>query len=88
MKTLKDMTPKMIMSIIITETKTFISEELLANLYSQCDQNTLMEESPGESVRREELLTMYASLKEALKIIGDINTNTVSTGLCYVIRKW
>ena len=39
-----------------------------------------MEESPGESERREELLKMYASLKEALKIIGDINTSTVSTG--------
>ena len=30
MKTLKDMTPKMIMGIIVNETKTFISEELLA----------------------------------------------------------
>ena len=50
------------------------------SLYAQCDQSQLMEESPGESERREELLKMYASLKEALKIIGDINTNTVSTG--------
>ena len=40
-----------------------------------------MEESPGESERREELLKMYASLKEALKIIGDINTSTTSTGI-------
>ena len=39
-----------------------------------------MEESPGEAERREELLKMYASLKEALKIIGDINTSTVSSG--------
>ena len=30
MKTLKDMTPKMIMSIIINETKEFIANELLA----------------------------------------------------------
>ena len=37
-----------------------------------------MEESSGESARREELLTMYHSLKEALKIIGDINVSTVA----------
>ena len=37
-----------------------------------------MEESNSEAERREELLRMYHSLKEALKIIGDINVNTVS----------
>ena len=30
MKTLKDMTPKMIMAMLINDTKQFISEELLA----------------------------------------------------------
>jgi len=39
-----------------------------------------MEESPGEAERREDLLKMYKSLKDALKIIGDINTNTVASG--------
>ena len=39
----------------------------------------LMEESSSEAERREELLRMYQSLKEALKIIGDINVSTVST---------
>ena len=37
----------------------------------------LTEESPEEEERREELLKMYASLKEALQIIGEINVQTV-----------
>ena len=50
------------------------------SIYSECDQSQLMEESPGEAERREDLLKMYKSLKDALKIIGDINTNTVASG--------
>lgn len=44
-----------------------------------------MEESPGEAERRDELLKMHQSLKDALKIIGDINTSTVSSGLFFII---
>lgn len=51
---------------------------LTPSLYTQCDQGMLMEESSGEAEKREELLKMYASLKEALKIIGDINVSTVA----------
>jgi len=32
-----------------------------------------MEESPEEAERRETMLKMYHSLKEALKVMGDIN---------------
>ena len=38
-----------------------------------------MEESAEEALRREETLRMYHATKEALKIIGDVSTNTVST---------
>ena len=38
-----------------------------------------MEESPEEAQRREEILRMYHATKEALKIIGDVAANTVST---------
>ena len=38
-----------------------------------------MEESPEEAQRREETLRMYHATKEALKIIGDVAANTVST---------
>ena len=53
---------------------------LLFSIYQQCDQAAIMEESPGEAERRDELLKMHQSLKDALKIIGDINTSTVSSG--------
>lgn len=40
-----------------------------------------MEESEEEVQRREEMLRMYHSTKEALDIIGDINMHTISTPL-------
>ena len=52
---------------------------LLAYLYSSGDQNSLMEESVDQAQRRDELLRMYHALKEALHIIGDISTTTIST---------
>ena len=101
MKTLKDLSPKVVMMLIINDVKVFIAEELLggvkisiqiiiahrllnskqlpfkATLYAECDIKQLTEESPEEEERREELLKMYASLKEALQIIGEINVQTV-----------
>jgi hypothetical protein len=38
-----------------------------------------MEESAEEGVRREEILRMYHATKEALSIIGEVSTTTVST---------
>ncbi|XP_036185407.1 dynamin-1 isoform X8 [Myotis myotis] len=78
-KTVRDLMPKTIMHLMINNTKEFIFSELLANLYSCGDQNTLMEESAEQAQRRDEMLRMYHALKEALSIIGDINTTTVST---------
>lgn len=40
-----------------------------------------MKESDAEVARREEMLRMFHSLKEALRIIGDIDASTVSTAL-------
>ena len=42
-------------------------------------QASLMEESMEEAQRREELLRMYHATKDALEIIGDVSTQTVST---------
>ncbi|XP_075472841.1 dynamin-3 isoform X8 [Ascaphus truei] len=61
------------------QVKEFINSELLAHLYSSQDQNTLMEESIDQAQRRDEMLRMYHALKEALQIIGDISTSTIST---------
>lgn len=38
-----------------------------------------MEESAEEAQRRDELLRMYHATKEALQIIGDVTTSTVTT---------
>ncbi|CAI9563421.1 unnamed protein product, partial [Staurois parvus] len=78
-KTIRDLMPKTIMHLMINNTKEFIHSELLANLYSCGDQNTLMEESLEQAQHRDEMLRMYHALKEALSIIGDINTTTIST---------
>ena len=64
---------------VLFQTKDFISSELLAHIYSSGDQASLMEESPEEAQRREEMLRMYQACKEALNIIGDVNMSTVAT---------
>lgn len=66
-------------SVVTLQVKDFINSELLAQLYSSEDQNTLMEESAEQAQRRDEMLRMYQALKEALVIIGDINTATTFT---------
>ncbi|XP_056011118.1 dynamin-1-like isoform X20 [Ostrea edulis] len=78
-KTQRDHVPKCIMHIIVNDVKDFIGADLLAHLYSSTDQNSMMEESPDEVQRREELIRMYHVTKEALSIIGDITMNTSST---------
>uniref|UniRef100_A0A671MHU1 Dynamin-2 n=1 Tax=Sinocyclocheilus anshuiensis TaxID=1608454 RepID=A0A671MHU1_9TELE len=78
-KTIRDLMPKTIMHLMINSAKDFIHSELLAYLYSSGDQNSLMEESADQAQRRDEMLRMYHSVKEALSIIGDISTSTVST---------
>jgi len=42
-------------------------------------QASMMEESPEEAQKREEMLRMYHACKEALRIIGDVSMATVST---------
>ncbi|XP_039247283.1 dynamin-2 isoform X3 [Pipra filicauda] len=78
-KSIRDLMPKTIMHLMINNTKDFIHSELLAYLYSSADQGSLMEESAEQAQRRDEMLRMYHALKEALGIIGDISTSTVST---------
>ncbi|CAD7086702.1 unnamed protein product [Hermetia illucens] len=78
-KTTRDMVPKCIMMLIINNAKDFINGELLAHLYATGDQTQMMEESPEEAMKREEMLRMYHACKEALRIIGDVSMATVST---------
>ncbi|XP_029165070.1 dynamin isoform X11 [Nylanderia fulva] len=78
-KTTRDLVPKTIMHLIINNAKDFINGELLAHLYASGDQASMMEESPEEAQKREEMLRMYHACKEALRIIGDVSMATVST---------
>ncbi|XP_035262235.1 dynamin-2 isoform X2 [Anguilla rostrata] len=78
-KSIRDLMPKTIMHLMINSAKDFIHSELLAYLYSSGDQNSLMEESVEQAQRRDDMLRMYHALKEALLIIGDISTSTIST---------
>jgi len=78
-KTCKDLVPKIIMYLMINDSKNFINSELLAHLYATGDTQNMMEESADEAVKREEMLRMYHACKEALKIIGDVSTATIST---------
>jgi len=78
-KTCRDLVPKIIMYLMINDAKNFINSELLANLYATGDTSSMMEESADEALKREEMLRMYHACKEALKIIGDVSTATIST---------
>lgn len=78
-KTTRDMVPKAIMMLIINNSKDFINGELLAHLYATGDQASMMEESPEEGQKREEMLRMYHACKEALRIIGDVSMATFTT---------
>uniref|UniRef100_A0AAQ6A3A9 Interferon-induced GTP-binding protein Mx n=1 Tax=Amphiprion ocellaris TaxID=80972 RepID=A0AAQ6A3A9_AMPOC len=80
-RTVRDLIPKTIMHLMVNNTKEFIHAELLAQLYSCGDQNTLMEESQEQAQHRDEMLRMYYALREGLSIIGDISTSTVTTAM-------
>ncbi|KAK1165047.1 hypothetical protein AOXY_G13471 [Acipenser oxyrinchus oxyrinchus] len=80
-KCIRDLMPKTIMHLMISNVKEFINAELLAQLYSTEDQSVLMDESAEQAQRRDEVLRTHHALKEALAIIGDISTTTISTPL-------
>uniref|UniRef100_A0A915M8N3 Dynamin n=1 Tax=Meloidogyne javanica TaxID=6303 RepID=A0A915M8N3_MELJA len=81
-KTIRDLVPKAIMHLIVNRMSDFLRDELLAGLYQHGgDTDQLMEESPIEAQKREEILRMYHSCKEALRIINDVNMTTMSTDM-------
>jgi len=85
-KTLQDQVPKICMHLMVNSTKYFISNELIASLYRTSPEE-LMEESPDEVKRREEMLNMYHSASKALKIIGEISMHTHSEPLPPPVNK-
>ena len=78
-KNLKDQVPKMIMHMMLNSTRDFIADELVATLYSECNAGDLMKESADEVERKTEMIKIYNALKDAVKIVTDININTTGT---------
>ena len=76
-KSHRDLVPKAIMCIIIDEVKAFLKQDIVANLYT-CDTNSIMEESVEEKDRRKNLLRTHQALKDALNIINEVSSKTVS----------
>merc|ERR1719237_499877 len=79
-KTCRDLVPKVIMALMINDAKAFIQGDLLANLYATGNTQEMMEESADEALKREEMLRMYHACKEALKVISEISSVTMSGG--------
>ncbi|MFH4978863.1 hypothetical protein AB6A40_005572 [Gnathostoma spinigerum] len=78
-KSIRDLVPKAVMFLIVNKVSEFLREgELLAQLYQIGDTESMMEESEMEVRKREEMLRLYESCKEALRIISEVNMNTVS----------
>ncbi|VDK37045.1 unnamed protein product [Taenia asiatica] len=77
-KTQLDLVPKITMHLLIDDVKKFLKSDLLPALYA-LDTNRLMEESQEEKRRKQDMVMMYNTMKEALNIIADVTTHTVTT---------
>uniref|UniRef100_A0A6Q2XUT0 dynamin GTPase n=1 Tax=Esox lucius TaxID=8010 RepID=A0A6Q2XUT0_ESOLU len=80
-RAIRDLLPKTLMHLIINNVKEYVGSDLLVQIYSLTEKSVLMDESPEQERRREEVLRTHSALKEALAIIGDISTSTCSTPL-------
>merc|ERR1719334_1843283 len=67
------------MHMMLNSTRDFIADELVATLYSECNPGDLMKESADEVERKTEMIKIYNALKDAVKIVTDININTTGT---------
>lgn len=65
--------------LFFPQVKEFIHTELLAHLYSSGDNSALMNESPEQAMHREHVLQTHSALKEALSILSEISTSTLTT---------
>lgn len=73
--------PKTIVHFMINGVKEFLKNDVLVKLYEAERSMNIMEEAPEETERRTVLVRTYNSLKEALKLISDINMKTQTTNL-------
>ncbi len=75
-KNIRDIVPKTIMFMMVNKLKEYMTSDLLPMIYSAGDQDNLMEESQEAERRREEMIHMYHTCKDALSLISDVSTKT------------
>ena len=79
-KKVKDQIPKTITSSLIKEVEFFIKNDLTEGLLNalHCQGDVLMEQAPEETTRRQKVLQTNVAVKEALKIIAEVDESTMS----------
>ncbi|KAG5272441.1 hypothetical protein AALO_G00165590 [Alosa alosa] len=82
-KTVRDLIPKTIMHLMVNNTKEYINLELLGAqlLYFDLGDQNSPDGGPEQANTLDEMLRMYYALREALNIIGDISTTTITTAM-------
>jgi hypothetical protein len=85
-KSTRDFVPKIIMHMIINSLKDFIKHEIIAHIYSSGDQAGLMEESAEETQRRNDLLKIYNSSREAVRIIDEVARDKMDNFASSLVR--
>ena len=75
-KTITDVVPKTIMHTMVNRLKDYMKGDLLPMIYSAGNQDDMMEESQEAARRRDEMVRMYHTCKDALGLISDVSTKT------------
>ena len=62
--------------LFYSQMKDYLQTDLLPMIYSAGDQDQMMEESQQAAQRREEMIRMYHTCKDALTLISEVSTKT------------
>jgi len=75
-KTVRDLVPKSIMFAMVNKLKDYMKGDLLPMIYAAGNQDDMMEESQEAARRRDEMIRMYHTCKDALMLISDVSSKT------------
>ena len=85
-KTVRDVVPKSIMHTMVNKLKDYMKGDLLPMIYAAGNQDDMMEESQEAARRRDEMVRMYHTCKDALALISDVSTKIgVLRGALFVV---
>ena len=87
--TVRDVVPKSIMHTMVNKLKDYMKGDLLPMIYAAGNQDNMMEESQEAAKRRDEMVHMYHTCKDALALISDVSTKTcvLRGALCWGAEK-